>query len=604
MNIYEANLSFFKSKVPQLYEILKNESPLCKVEIEESYVNNCILSANAIKCFMHSVYDVENEMKMMFKNVENDAESIILFGIGNGYALEYIRNNYKNLKSLIVIEPSLEIFKRSLNMYDFHSLFRNAWNNEINITFITNRNETFISQVTIQQGIRGNKIYIVNHIYILSVFLNYYRDINFSLSKQLKTTVGSFATISTQWKLWLINSIKNLKQNNIVPIEEIKDIFSNKTIVIVSAGPSLNKNIDLIKEIKNKAIILAVGSAIKILESNGIVPHFRVAIDAYKVEKTLFEGIDTKTSNLMFSNQLYFEVLPDYKGNRIRYILDTDFIGKYIYEKSEIKYIEFKNGPSVANGALNMMCELGCRRVVFMGQDLSYTEDALYAKGRTLEIEDKIWLKEQNYEIVENIYGKPVYSIHSYLQMKYVMEKTITEYPEIEFLNATEGGLGIEGAYNITAIDLINKKLVYEEELDINSLNESLNDNKIKEKYHNDILKGLELIKLELNEVVDIQKEIIHFLTKLEKIKNKSLNKVENELDYISKLKNRLFEISFYREVIEKELRADLFSLITMYSYTGINREKKIESRKDVIIGSTNKVSEHIELTLELLNES
>lgn len=605
MSIYEANLGFFKSNVPQLYGILENESPLCKVEIEESDLNNCILSANAIKCFMHSVYDVENEMKMMFKNIENDVETIILFGIGNGYALEYISRNYKELKSLIVIEPSLEIFKRSVSLYDFQNLFNNSWKHEVNITFITNRNENFISELTIQQGVRGRKLAIANHVYIASVFLDYYENVNLSLSKQLKITLGSFATVNSQWKIWLINSIRNLRQKNITPIEEICKIFKDKTVVIVSAGPSLNKNIDLINKIKDKAIIMAVGTAIKVLDSHGIVPHFRVAIDAYPAEKKVIEDIDTKKTSLMFSNQLYFEILPEYRGNEIRYILDTDFLGKYIYRKSGMDYIEFKNGPSVANGALGLVCELGCKRVIFMGQDLSYTEGGLHAKGITPEAEklDQDWLSSMEYLVEYDIYGNKVYTIHQYLQMKYVMEKTISRYSKIEFFNATEGGLGIDGAENITAIDLINNKLKYEKELDDNILNLILNDTSIKTKYHTNISNGLKVMKSELNEVIGLQKEIIHFLTKLSKIKNRSLSKVENELDYIEKLRNKMFKIPLYKEVIETELRADLFSLTTAYEYTGNNREKCIESKEKIIIGSTNKISEHIELCIELLEE-
>ena len=240
-----------------------------------------------------------------------------------------------------------------------------------------------------------------------------------------------------------------------------------------------------------------------------------------------------------------------------------------------------------------------------MGQDLSYTEGGLHAKGITPEAEklDQDWLSGMEYLVEYDIYGDKVYTIHQYLQMKYVMEKTISRYSKIEFFNATEGGLGIDGAENITAIDLINNKLKYEDELDDNILNLILNDTVIKTKYYTNISNGLEVMKSELNEVIGLQKEIIHFLTKLSKIKNRSLSKVENELDYIEKLRNKMFKIPFYKEVIETELRADLFSLTTAYEYTGNNREKYIESKEKIIIGSTNKISEHIELCIELLEE-
>lgn len=605
MNIYEANLSFFKTNAPQLYEILEHDSPLCTVEIEESDSNNCILSANGTSCFMHSVYDIENEIQMMFKNIENDVETIVLFGVGNGYALEYIARNYKNLKSLIVIEPSLEIFKRFLKLYDCQQLFSNKWSNEINITFAVNKDELFISRLTVQEGVRGSKNAWIKHVYVMNVFSDYFEKINSSLSKQLKLTLGSFATVSWNWKLWHINSVRNLKQEGIIPIESISDIFKDKTVVIVSAGPSLNKNMHLINKLKEKAIVLAVGSAIKVLDSNGIVPHFRVAIDAHPGEKEVVKVKDTNEAILMFSNQLYSDVVKEYEGSKIRYILDTDFLGKYIYKKSGLEYIEFKSGPSVANGALDLVCALKCKRVIFMGQDLSYTEEGLYARGTTTAFKDEeqAWLDSQEYQMVENIYGEKVYAIHSLLQMKYIMEQTVDRYPEIEFLNATEGGLGIDGAYNLTANEVLENKLTNEENIDVARLDSILNNSDVKNDYAKKINTGLEIMESELEEVVDIQKDIIKFLLKIEKMKNRNLNKVENELIYIEKLKKDISENSFYRDVVEMGLRVDLFSLGNTYRYTGNDKAKAIEAKEKIFIGVSNKVSEYIELSLELMNE-
>lgn len=605
MSIYEANLNFFKSNAPQLYEILESELPLCKVEIEESELNNCILEANGISCFMHSAYNVENEMQHMFNDVENDVDTMVLFGIGNGYVLEYIVNEHKNLKRLIIVEPSLDVFKRFLKLYDCKLLFGNDWRNEINITFIVNRDESFAAELIRQEIIKSKKLVNIIHVYFYNIYLDYYNNLNTTLVKQLKVTLGSLATVSTNWQMWLINSIRNLKQKSIIPIEYIQDIFKNKTVVIVSAGPSLNKNINTIKQLKDKAIIIAVGSAIKVLDSNGIVPHFRVAIDSHPGEKEVVSVEDTKVACLMFSNQLYTDIVSEYKGSKIRYILDSDFLGKYIYDKSGVQYIEFKNGPSVANGALDLVCNLCCKRVVFMGQDLSYTKEGLYAKGTTTAFkeEEKAWLDNQSYELVENIYGENVYAIHSFLQMKYVMEKTVKQYSQVEFLNATEGGLGIEGAYNVTAKEVLEKILINEDDFDLEYLNLRINNSDITEKYADSLDIGLQVMKLELDKVINIQKDIVDSLIKIESRNNKNLNKIENELFYIEKRRTNLLEISLYKDVIEPELRADIFSLIASYEYKGNNKDKLIESKLKILVGITNKVSENIEIMLELMNE-
>ncbi|NSJ92692.1 DUF115 domain-containing protein, partial [Coprococcus sp. MSK.21.13] len=333
-------------------------------------------------------------------------------GIGNGYALEYIIENYKNLYEIIVVEPSLQIFKAYLQNNDLNKILKK----DLHITFMVNKKEAFVVDALYFKMLESKNISMVFHVSYCSVFNSYYNNMTINLAKLLKVKTGDIVTFAGQWQLWLMNSIKNLKIENTMPIESIIDVFKKKTAVIVSAGPSLNKNIHLIEKLKEKAIIFAVGSAIKILDSKGIVPHFRVAIDGFPAENKIFNNIHTNASALMFTNQLYYEILPKYKGNKIRYILESEYLGKYIYKKVDIPFREFLSGASVANGTLNFLCGVGCKRIIFMGQDLSYTEEGLHAKGLSTEKEDKKWIEKQKYTVVENIYGEKVYAIDAYLQ--------------------------------------------------------------------------------------------------------------------------------------------------------------------------------------------
>ncbi|NSJ93071.1 hypothetical protein G7A79_28900, partial [Coprococcus sp. MSK.21.13] len=98
MTIYEKNLKFLKDNAPSLHQTILEELPLQEINLEKMpNQDNYIIESNEAKCFMQSIYNIGNETKMMLNNVENNVDTIILFGIGNGYALEYIIENYKNL---------------------------------------------------------------------------------------------------------------------------------------------------------------------------------------------------------------------------------------------------------------------------------------------------------------------------------------------------------------------------------------------------------------------------------------------------------------------------------------------------------------------------
>lgn len=605
MSLYEANLNLFKASAPQLYGILTEEVPVFDVSLAENDFGNIMMSHGKVTCFLHSVYSIENELQNMFQGIGQDTETIILYGIGSGCSIDFIIENYKEIKSLIIIEPSISIFKHCMKNFDFKRLYSASWKNEVNFTFITNQNEAFVAELTIQQGLRGDKNGVIVHPYIFSGFMDFYQRSNESLLKYLKIYVGSLATVSSQWKLWLINSIRNIKQGGVLPVEHIKTFFKDKVVLIVSAGPSLNKNIEFIKEMKGKLIIFAVGSAIKVLDSKGIIPDFRVAIDANESEMDVVEGIDTQATCLLFSNQLYHGVIPNYKARKVRYILDTDFIGKYIYKKMEIPYIVFKNGPSVANSTVDLACTLGAKQVIFMGQDLSYTEEGLHAKGVLVKAEqdDLEWINKQKQILIKNIYGENVYTAHPLLQMKYVLEKAVSKNSHVRFLNATEGGLHIEGTKNINAVEVIKMLEANQDIVDFEALNHALNDCKEIDEYHKKLTAALDIIKSDLNEILKIQKEVVHYLSLLKDKSDLSQSLKERELLYIDKLMGSLENKPFYSEVIEYELRADLLGIRRKFSAQLASGKMSVEDKEMYLTGMCNKITEHVELCRVLLEE-
>ncbi|NMB96575.1 MAG: hypothetical protein GYA02_08180 [Clostridiaceae bacterium] len=137
MQLYEKNLKFLEAKAPLLYKTITEETPLYQINIEKIQdQNNYIMESKEAKCFMQSVYDIENEVKMMLNKTGKDVDTIILFGIGNGYALEYIIQNYEGLHEVIIVEPSVQIFKSYLENNDFSALLK--LKKDLVISFILN----------------------------------------------------------------------------------------------------------------------------------------------------------------------------------------------------------------------------------------------------------------------------------------------------------------------------------------------------------------------------------------------------------------------------------------------------------------------------------
>ena len=104
MNFYEENLELFKEKIPDLYNVTINERPIFNIRIEkyiDDTLNYTILNDNK-KCFIHSIFDINEEMNQMFKRVDKSVNTLIIFGIGCGYAFDYIKTNFNNVKNILI----------------------------------------------------------------------------------------------------------------------------------------------------------------------------------------------------------------------------------------------------------------------------------------------------------------------------------------------------------------------------------------------------------------------------------------------------------------------------------------------------------------------
>ncbi|MCY6483670.1 DUF115 domain-containing protein [Clostridium aestuarii] len=575
MMLYEKNLAFFKDKSKQVYNILSKDIPLynCNLEkVEGTY--NYILENDNNRCFIHSIYNIEDEMKMMFKDTPKDIETIVLFGLGCGYALDYMTDNFPKLRNLIIIEPSLQMFKTLVNYIDIeeYCLKINA------ITFVVNQSPDFALNLVAENLFNNLNMDIVYNLSYRTLFKDYYETIASEILKNIAIKRTDIATVVYAAHDWFINAIKNFKQE-CIPIENIFSIFKGKPAVLVSAGPSLNKNIHLIKELSKKAIIVAVGSAIKILDHHGIEPHFRMAVDGKEHEKKMIlDGVNIQHIPLLFGNKLYRGILPKYKGNKIRFIEHTDYIGKYIYEKAQIPYTEIRIGSSIANGTLSLFCIAGCSKVIFLGQDLCYTDGELHAKGAYNNAYEELGGNLSEFIKTKDIFANEVYTKTAFLSVKYMLEEVLSCYPGIQFINATEGGIGIDGTEIKTLKQVLDEDL--KENLNIN-INESVNEFfKNKEGYMRKIKETVDEMEKYILEVLEVNEQRSKYLEKIKKNinKNVNVNRILNDFNYLNTFENKLNENKLYTNVLLMSILEIIKSIELTFRYNGEDKKKQAEA--------------------------
>lgn len=211
--------------------------------------------------------------------------------------------------------------------------------------------------------------------------------------------------------------------------------------IIVSAGPSLEKNIHILKEAKGKAFILCVDTAIRKVLQEGIVPDMMISVDSRKALH-LFEDdriIGIPVAGVMDINT---EVLDKLKGSPIVFIDTKNKYVQKLYRMSGHEIANLQLGASVATAAYAFCQYMGFKRIILVGQDLALTGNQMYAGGQKLNMESF----QRNVLPVEDISGGITFTTTDYYMYLKWFEQRIAAYPDIQVIDATEGGAKIKGS--------------------------------------------------------------------------------------------------------------------------------------------------------------
>ncbi|MFT4553667.1 MAG: hypothetical protein ACI9S8_002308 [Chlamydiales bacterium] len=248
--------------------------------------------------------------------------------------------------------------------------------------------------------------------------------------------------------------------------------FHNVPAIICGSGPSLKKNFATLKDLSNKALIIAGGSALSTLSFQGLLPHLAAAFGPTALQYDRLKNHQGFETPLFYQNRLFYESCwethgPQFLINKPESYPIAEWFEKTlgIQEKGETD-----GGVSILNFCTSLAREFGCNPIIFVGFDLAYTDDTWYSEGvMDSEKESKSTapshLKWKSIEEHNDIHGNPIKTTINWMAESEWTENFAEVYSEITVINATEGGLGIKGVPNLTLKEVSEKYL--DKELDL-----------------------------------------------------------------------------------------------------------------------------------------
>ncbi len=555
----------------------------------------------------HNVFMYENleeEINFFYQSILEKTPRypfICIYGIGNALLIKNLAKHYKHL---FVFESEIELFILALSTIDLSEELCSG-----KIYLVDIEEERVDIQLLILFDMKDISEYLslyemfVNNVYYKKFYEDIWHKADELCEKNIKVVIrnlGSNSDLSFECYSHLLQNIPSMLES--IPFQRILSERKNKfeNAIVVSAGPSLAKQLPLLKACQDKAVIFCADGALSMLEKEGIVPDYVTNLDFTDLAMKFFQNKENKTSLNILSCATYPN-LVHFLDNKSVILRDDPLCQRF--NLNDFGYID--TGTHVSHFSYTLALALGFKNIIMIGQDLAFDKEGnSHSKG--FDFGEKFSSEENIDKLKVPAYaGKGEVLTHiTWNDYRIKLEYLFAcNDQKAKFYNATEGGARINFTEELSFKECCEKFLTKEKpkfELP-KSLTKNRSD-KLLVKFKEKIQKDQENAKRFLDDALALKQILENILSKdfilplefLEKVYqnienfNHSLDEDEFIQDGI--LKAVMYERGLKISLVYKENIVDNASFITAYikAYHEwlLYFMEKLEQRINIIIDS------------------
>jgi hypothetical protein len=462
---YSANIRSLCEKLPHFAHEIDSvgEKWLIPCDRSRSGEWTCqVPGPNHKSVFTHSRYEPVREARrwadgaVSLAEQQEDADTgkvpmcYVIDGFGLGYHVQELFDQLSGDAFIVVSEPNLPLLRTALEKRDYSEMLESE-----RLIFITKADRTEIFR-----KLESHATAMMMGV----VFTHALQSREEGFHAKVHTLISEY-TAFVRANLWTLlgcsmqtckNVIHNLPVYVSTPSTEAhKNRFCGKPAVLVAAGPSLRKNIETLKQCRDRVIVIAVQTVLKPLLAAGIEPDFVTSLDFSHVCKRFFEDVPRlQNTHLVAEPKAHWDVIDIYRDIGPMTLLGNDFASLLLGELED-NHDRLKGGTTVAHLSFYLAEYLGADPIILIGQDLGFTDNVYYAPGNALHdlwepelnrfntIENKEWeriLRQgKSLRRVKDHFGGPIYTdeeMFTYLQQ---FEKDFANC-KVRVIDASEGG--------------------------------------------------------------------------------------------------------------------------------------------------------------------
>ncbi|EJA9557505.1 motility associated factor glycosyltransferase family protein [Campylobacter jejuni] len=483
---------------------------------------------------------------------------LYFYGFGNGILFKALLQN-KNHQHIVVFEKDIEIIWIMFHILDFSNELQSArlmilQTSSLDIEFFSN----FCS---------SKPFFQFSRIYFLELMSHYYErfhedilGLNKKLAENFKNSIVSHGNDPLDALQGIEQFVYNLP--SMITHPSYKELLSKRkgisdTAIIVSTGPSLTKQLPLLKKYASKATIFCADSSYPILAKHGIKPDYVLSLERIPLTSEFFNndfGEFDKDIMFIVKSVTHPHTIKYLQKNNRAFILVSTYASFIQYLKLDY-FGYFNMGKSVANMSYLLTEYLNYKNIILIGQDLAYAKDGFsHTKDyKNLDKHEGHFQRDKGkFQCLAYGGNGKVESSEIWTTFRLIFENDINYFQKlfnITTYNCTEGGARIKGAIekpflwaceNLLDKDL-NKPFEKLEPLSLNKQNEFL-------------LKAYYKVCKSIKHCRDFSKILSNDFEKIQSI-YLSLNEKEEDINLaikkIDEFKNKLEDIKQMQDLYE-----------------------------------------------------
>ncbi|EHA4307276.1 motility associated factor glycosyltransferase family protein, partial [Campylobacter coli] len=417
----------------------------------------------------HNVFMYENleeEINFFYQSILEKTPRypfVCIYGIGNALLIKNLAKHYKHL---FVFESEIELFILALSTIDLSEELKVY--KVVLFDCVAKDLEIQIAMIFDQQS-------ILEYLSLYEMFINtsyylrfYEKQIVFLNEVCLKTIgvavrnadISCFLPLLTYEQF--LQNIPSMLES--IPFQRILNERKNKfdNAIVVSAGPSLAKQLPLLKAYQDKAVIFCADGALSMLEKEGIVPDYVTNLDYSDWSIKFFQNKENlKQSIIALECATHPNVVRSLKAENCMIVLRN----KALYQRfnlNDFGYID--TGTHVSHFSYTLALALGFKNIIMIGQDLAFDEEGNshskgFSYGEQFSGEKTVpTLKTQAYAGKGEVLTHIAWNDYR-IKLEYLFA---CNDQKAKFYNATEGGARINFTEELSFKECCEKLLTKE----------------------------------------------------------------------------------------------------------------------------------------------